>query len=104
MITIDDMRAYITRAVAEGTDDPTRYDIDDIVAEIHQRWGLVNIDTLTHDDFWGIVWLADTGSFNTAQSIATMGTPSQRDPIIDAYRDGVTYLYGTYMPRNGRPN
>lgn len=74
MITIDDMTAYVTRAVTEGTDDPTRYDIGAIVAEIHQRWGLVDIDTLAHDDFWGAVWLGDTGSFDTAQSIATMGS------------------------------
>lgn len=74
MITIDDMRAYITRAVTEGTDDPTRYDINAIVADLHQQWGLINLDTLDHDAFWGAVWLGDTGSFDTAQSIATMGT------------------------------
>lgn len=72
MITIDDMRTYVTRAVTEGTDTPDLYDIPAITDDLHARFGLVDLDTVGVADFWGAVWLGFTGPWADAPSINDM--------------------------------
>lgn len=51
-ITDRDIRDQVQQATeaSEGS-----YDADAIVREIVQRYGLVSIDTIDHDEFWAIV-------------------------------------------------
>lgn len=52
MITIPDMLRQVVEA-ASGCDG--EYDVDAITEEIHERYGLVDIDDIDADEFWEIV-------------------------------------------------
>jgi hypothetical protein len=54
MIAIDDLTRQVTRSLGAFAED---YSIDEIVAEIHRRYGLVDIDAIEMDDeaYWELV-------------------------------------------------
>ena len=54
MITSSDITRQVTTAVEAGEGANT-IDIPGIVSEIIAEHGLVDIDTIDHDDFWAIV-------------------------------------------------
>lgn len=56
MITSDDITRQVTSAVeANGPALAQGIDVDGIVAEVIQTYGLVSIDDIDHDEFWALV-------------------------------------------------
>jgi hypothetical protein len=54
-ITDRDIREKVAVAVGVNGTEAEGIDIDAVVAEIQQKHGLVDIDTIDHDEFWEIV-------------------------------------------------
>lgn len=52
MITDQDIAQQVSQALAPELSD---FDLDAIVSEIQATYGLVDIDTIPHDDFWALV-------------------------------------------------
>lgn len=56
-ITSTDITRQVTESI-EASGDPTltsSIDVTGIVGEIIQRYGLVDIDTIDHDEYWALV-------------------------------------------------
>lgn len=57
-ITDRDVRKQITTAI-EASHNPGDFDVDGITEHIIRVYGLVNIDTISSDEFWGVLFLYD---------------------------------------------
>lgn len=54
-ITYRDIRAQVVRSIDVSEDLIEGIDIDGIVRDVIKRYGLVDIDTIEHDEYWDIV-------------------------------------------------
>ncbi len=92
MITDRDIRDQIATAIQEQGED---FDVDGIVAEIQQTYGLVDIDTIPSAEFWAIVERHDQGAdygiltdYTTGEAIRP-ATEAERDASRAAGGPGV---------------
>lgn len=84
MITSADITRQVTSAIDAAGDEAAGFDIRGIVTEIKETHGLVPVESIEHDAFWGIVAnhdvTADLPSWVVA--VAAMGDDVRADYIV----------------------
>lgn len=85
MITSADIARQVTEAIEAGAE-VEQFDVDGIVATIIRTYGLVDIDTVSSDEFWGIVFNHDS----TQGATVTLASADDAESLRDLAAHGST--------------